>query len=179
MLYFWNMLTSIGSADIARAFQAFPSTAHPLITDGSKWVFECIPLSGMPDANNPTGVHGLIITVHGELLEHPNDLAKRKLRSFDRTFTLGPNKTGGIRVVNDALILRNYGGTRAFPQNAGAVQSEEQQKAAMVAELQRVTGMNAQYAELCLVQTDWKLEAALESFQTVKASGTIPPEAFA
>jgi nuclear RNA export factor len=135
-------------------------------------------MSGLPDPNNPTGGTGLLIVVHGELVEHPNDAAKRKLRSFDRTFTLGPNKIGGVRIVNDELVLRNYGGTRAFPQNAGAVQSEEQQKAAMVTELQRLTGMNAQYAQMCLEQTGWKLEAAVESFQTVKASGTIPQEAF-
>jgi nuclear RNA export factor len=135
-----------------------------------------MPLHGVPDPSSPTGVNGLLITVHGELLEHPDDPRRQKLRSFDRTFTLGPNKSGGVRVINDALNLRNYGGTTAYPQNQNLQLTEEQQKAAVVAELQRVTGMNAAYAQMCLEQTGWKFEAAVDSFESVK--GNIPPEAF-
>jgi nuclear RNA export factor len=170
-------LTSVsGVQEIGRTFQNLPATRHPPVEETSKWLFEALPLQGVPDPNTQSSVNGLIITVHGELLEHPNDPSKRKLRSFDRTFTLGPNKMGGVRIINDQLVLRNYGGTKAFPQNQGVQATQEQGEQAMVSELMRVTGMNAAYAKLCLEQQQWKYERALESFQSVRAQ--IPPEAF-
>jgi nuclear RNA export factor len=169
-----HFLTETGVTDIANCFAAFPPTQHPEITDLSKWIFESLPIGGLPDPNGPNPVNGLLITVHGELVEFPNDPSKRKSRSFDRTFTLGPNKTGGVRIVNDSLLLRNYGGTQAFPQNQQL--GEDQQKTAMIAELQRRTGLNTQYAKMCLEENGWKFEVALEMFQSVKAN--IPPEAF-
>lgn len=99
-----------------------------------------------------------------------------KTRSFDRTFTLGPGSTAtGVRVLNDMLTLRSYGGTGAFP---GAVQEAQRElsKEDMVREVARLTGMNDAYSAMCLEQTAWRIDAAVDSFRSVKAS--IPPEAF-
>jgi nuclear RNA export factor len=142
---------------------------------------ECFPVPGLPDPTGqaPAGVNGLSITVHGEFTEHANVTVKRKLRSFDRTFILGPggNNADGVGVVSDMLVVRWYGGSKAFSTETAAVQlSPEQEKAAMVEEVQRQTGMNLQFSTMCLEETGWRLEAALESFQNIR--GNIPPEAF-
>jgi nuclear RNA export factor len=171
-------LTDSGLENIAKAFESYPPTSHPPLTDASKWIVEAMPVPGLPDANGASaGVTGLVITVHGELSEHPRT-TRMKTRSFDRTFTLGPGNTAsGVRVLNDMLLLRSYGGTSAFP---GAVQAQgqgEMTREQMVVEVGRLTGLNEAYSAMCLEQTGWRMDAALESFHAVKA--TIPAEAFA
>jgi nuclear RNA export factor len=144
----------------------------------SKWLIEAMPVEGLPDPNGTAvGVTGLVVVVHGEFSEHPRT-EHMKTRSFDRTFTLGPGNTAtGVRVLNDMLLLRSYGGTAAFP---GAVQAAgtaaEMSRDQMVAEVGRRTGMNEAYSTMCLEQTGWRLDAAVESFVSIKA--TIPAEAF-
>jgi nuclear RNA export factor len=161
-----------------RAFESYPPTSHPPLTDSSKWIVEAMPVPGLPDPSGASaGVTGLVITVHGELSEHPRT-TRMKTRSFDRTFTLGPGATpSGVRVLNDMLLLRSYGGTAAFP---GAVQEQaaagQMTREQMVAEVRRLTGMNEAYSAMCLEQTSWRMDAAVESFHAVKA--TIPPEAY-
>jgi nuclear RNA export factor len=168
-----------GVENIAKAFESYPPTSHPSLSDTSKWIVEAMPIHGLPDPSGqtPAGVNGLIITVHGELSEHPRT-TRMKTRSFDRTFTLGPGGVSGVRVLNDMWLLRSYGGTGAFPGAAGeAGQKREMARPEMVVEVARLTGMNEAYSAMCLEQTGWKVDAAVESFRSVR--GNIPPEAFA
>ncbi|OXH67238.1 nuclear RNA export factor 1/2 [Cryptococcus neoformans] len=46
----------------------------------------------------------------------------------------------------------------------------------LISQISARTGMNAQYAGMCLVQNGWDLEAAIKNFDEIKAS--IPAEAF-
>ncbi|KAF2403920.1 NTF2-like protein [Trichodelitschia bisporula] len=55
--------------------------------------------------------------------------------------------------------------------------SDDAQKQAMVTELCRLTGLNVGYSTLCLQETGWAFDAALQAFQSAK--DRIPPEAFA
>jgi len=167
--------THRGVGAIIKIFGSLPMTSHPSLEDLSKWLVEAMPVEGLPDPTHQSavGVNGLMITVHGEFLEHPKDPSRRKSRSFDRTFVLGPGGANGVRVISDMLLLRSYGGTKAF---SNAQVAPEVERAQMVVELARQTGMNEQYSTMALEQTGWRLEAALESFQAVKAN--IPPEAF-
>ncbi|KAL8828473.1 MAG: hypothetical protein Q9191_002568 [Dirinaria sp. TL-2023a] len=117
-----------GQNSIQFAFDVMPPTVHPsIISEQEKWCIECRSLPGVPDDNTPGGVNGLMITVHGQYMEANNKPWNRHanaLRSFDRTFVLGPG-TGpaGIRVVSDLLVLRAYGGFEAFKPDAPAAES--------------------------------------------------------
>ena len=117
-----------GQSSIQFAFNVLPPTRHPsLETEQQKWCIECHPLPGVPDENTPGGVNGLMITVHGEYMEantKPWNRHANALRSFDRTFVIGPGPgPGGIRVVSDVLVLRAYGGFEAFKPDAPAEES--------------------------------------------------------
>lgn len=182
-----------GPQAIAEAWAALPTTRHAdLATDARKWNIECQLLPGVPDATgqNPGGVDGFLITVHGEYNEidvSTNDITKT--RSFDRVFTLGPGGASGVRVVNDMLTIRAYGGAQAFePEEqqlvieaappapgvpAGLTQEVAEQ---MVLELQKQTGMTINYAKDCLDQVQWDFGRAVEVFNNVRAQ--LPAEAF-
>ena len=121
-----------GQRSIEAAWKILPLTRHPdLMTEPEKWCIECHSLPGVPDGQTPGGVGGLIITVHGEFTEVDDKTGKPDSnikRSFDRVFVLGPGTgTGGIRVVNDMLTLRAYGGFQAFkPDTCGTPPPELQ-----------------------------------------------------
>jgi nuclear RNA export factor len=163
-----------------KEFQELPPTQHASTAEPKKWMVESFPMAGLPDPSGQSkaGVNGLCLVVHGEFYENPQTAAKRRLRSFDRTFVLGPGGSNpeGVVIVSDLMTVRGYGGIKAFEPESSVPKSPEEEQAAMVAEVQRQTGMNAQYAAICLEQTNWQLEAALESFQQAKAN--IPPEAY-
>ncbi|CAG8366055.1 unnamed protein product [Penicillium salamii] len=97
---------------IREIFNDLPPTRHPDLTaKAEQWLIECYPLPGLPDPSgqSPFGVGGLSLTVHGQMEE--SVAGKLELRSFDRTFILGPGNTpGGIRIISDVLCLRAYGG---------------------------------------------------------------------
>ena len=121
-----------GQKSIEAAWSNLPLTRHPdLMTESEKWCIECHSLPGVPDGQTPGGVGGLMITVHGEFTEvddRTNNPDPNIKRSFDRVFVLGPGSgTGGIRVVNDMLTLRAYGGFQAFkPDTCGTPPPELQ-----------------------------------------------------
>lgn len=116
-----------GAQAIAASWATLPTTKHPdLASEARKWIVECQVLPGVPDATgtNNGGVDGFLITVHGEFNEidvSTNNVTKT--RSFDRVFTLGPGAgPSGIRVVNDMLTVRAYGGIQAFEPDADVPQ---------------------------------------------------------
>jgi nuclear RNA export factor len=163
-----------GGESISKLFEQLPATQHPsLESDPSKWLIEFRTQPGVPDPSgqSPTGVNGLCVTIHGEFAE----VATKKQRSFDRTFILGPGGVSGVKVVSDMLVLRAYGGTRAFVPDEVPLTLEDE-KQAMVVELARQTGLNLQYAVMCLEQNGGSLDAALANFQQVRAN--IPADAF-
>jgi nuclear RNA export factor len=163
-----------GREAISRMFEQLPATQHPsLESERGKWLIEFRTQPGVPDPSgqSPTGVNGLCVTIHGEFVE----TVHKKQRSFDRTFILGPGGVSGVKVVSDILVLRAYGGTRAFVPDEVPLTLEDE-KQAMVMELARQTGLNLQYSIMCLEQNGGSLEAALANFQQVRAN--IPPEAF-
>lgn len=166
-----------GIQAIQQVWSELPATRHPdLATESAKYLIECHPLPGLadPSGQNPGGVDGLIITMHGEF-EEQNTSTEKALRSFSRTFVLGPGAPGGspIRVVSDMLGLRAWAplampsnpanmATQAPPPN---VNIEQQQKEAMTGQLMEKTGMTMEFAVLCLEQTGWQLPQAFDAFQ--------------
>lgn len=189
-----------GPKAVRDAFAALPKTKHPdLASEARKWMVEAHIQPGVPDPTglSPNGVDGFMITVHGEFDEIDATSGQvTKKRSFDRTFVVGPGGPSGVRVVNDMLTVRAYGGAQAFdPDNfeawntdtSNATQSDPvvpqlpaglsiEMAEQMVAEMQKQTGMAIQYAKDCLEQVGWDFQKGLEAFASVK--GNLPAEAF-
>ncbi|OAA73255.1 mRNA export factor mex67 [Cordyceps fumosorosea ARSEF 2679] len=175
-----------GASGIYDLWKLLPLTQHPNIkTDLNKYIMDCHPLPGLadPSGQNRLGVDGLIITVHGEFDEYDEKSATTGKRSFSRTFVLGPGQLAtGIRVVSDILSLRAWNRLPdVFNANAAAPAASsgqaQDQRAAMIVELCKQTGMTPQYSEMCLTQVDFDFAKALAIFQERKAQ--LPAEAFA
>jgi nuclear RNA export factor len=191
-----------GIQAIQSTWSDFPATRHPdLLTQTDKYILECHPLPGLPDpaGQSPRGVDGLSITVHGEFEEYNPSATDKALRSFSRTFVLGPGGPGGppIKVISDMLCLRAYSPlavpSAARPptpqlqiaqpapqlqlaQTAHVELSPEQQKEAITNQLMEKTGMTSEYAQMCLNETGWDIEKAYGAFKASKAN--LPPVAF-
>ena len=189
-----------GSENIRDLWLTLPGSRHPdLVSSPRQWCIECHSIPGLPDptGQSKSGVGGLIVMVHGQFEEADVSTGKANmLRSFDRTFVLGPGGgIGGIRVVSDILVLRAYGGTSAWepqggealplpapqppipkqaqvPEGFGAAvpgKPEEQlQKELMALELSKGTGMTLEYSGMCLEQSGWNLEEAAKAFDLAK-----------
>ncbi|PNS20443.1 hypothetical protein CAC42_5893 [Sphaceloma murrayae] len=184
---------SKGTEAIIQNWTLLPVTRHPdLAADAKKWLIECQLQPGLPDptGQSPGGVDGFLITIHGEFdeMDVSTGQAKKK-RSFDRTFIIGPGGPSGVRVINDMLTVRAYGGVQAFEpdddiqaphpslQPEGVPQGLTPELAEqMVLELQKQTGMTLGYAKDCLEQVTWEFDKALQAFAAVRAN--LPPEAF-
>jgi nuclear RNA export factor len=167
-----------GASAIHALWKALPPTKHPNIKeDLSKYIMDCHPLPGLvdPTGQNPMGVDGLIISVHGEFDEYDQKTAAVGKRSFSRTFVLGPGQPGRgpIRVVSDMLSLRAFDSLpNVFVASSqvgdGGNDNTNSQHQAMIAELCKQTGMVPQYSEMCLSQVGWKFDAALAIFNERK-----------
>ncbi|TVY80336.1 mRNA export factor mex67 [Lachnellula suecica] len=177
-----------GIQAIQSLWATLPATRHPDIqTQGEKYLIECHALPGLADPTGQSvrGVDGLIITMHGEF-EEQNNSTEKSLRSFSRTFVLGPGAPGGqpIRVVSDMMALRCWA-PLALPKPAANSQpaptnnnngSEQQRQEAMAMQLVEKTGMTPQYSALCLTETGWDLEKAFMAFTANKDK--LPADAF-
>jgi nuclear RNA export factor len=165
-----------GTTAISDIFTQLPATRHPdFAAEPQKWLVECQTMRCVPDPSgaNPGGVNGLIITVHGEFEE----VDSKKVRSFDRTFILGPGGPNGVRVVNDMITIRAYGGIKAFEaEPAAPVDNEAAQQQMIVLEIMKRTGMNQEYALMCFQESNHDFAEAMANFEKAKAS--IPPAAF-
>ena len=184
-----------GTESIRDGFTFLPVTRHPdIMAEPQKWCVECHTIPGLPDptGQSSSGVGGLMVMVHGEFAEVDVSTGQSTaVRSFDRTFVLGPGGgIGGIRVACDTLVLRQYGGCNAWrseledsasipPQNpinvpagfamSGPGKTEEQvQKEVLAVKLSKDTGMTLEYSGLCLEQCGWDLGAAVVSFEQAK-----------
>jgi len=168
-----------GAQAIQQVWSALPSTRHPdLQSHADKYLIECHPIPGLvdPSGQSPRGVDGLIITMHGEFEDQLEATTEKSLRSFSRTFILGPGAPGGpqIRVVSDMLTLRAWA-PLALPQIASispeiqpAIDPEQQKRDAITMQLVEKTGMVPNYANLCLTETGWNLEQAFIAFTANK-----------
>ncbi|OLN81392.1 mRNA export factor mex67 [Colletotrichum chlorophyti] len=152
-----------------------PKTHHPDIkTDTSKYIMDCHLLPGLADPSGQTqgGVDGMIISVHGQF-EECDKAGKTGLRSFSRTFVLGPGRPGGnpIRVVSDMLSLRAFNtlpNVFVAESQAPSAQEQQQQRQAMIAELSKQTTMTPTYSEMCLSDVAWDFGRALAVFHEKK-----------
>ena len=189
-----------GPTAVSEAFAAMPKTRHPdLAGEARKWCIEAHMQPGVPDptGQSSSGVDGFMITVHGEFEELDSATGQtKKRRSFDRTFIIGPGSgPSGVRVVNDILTIRAYGGAQAFepdvPEQALSATAAEnvdptvpqlpanvslEMAEQMVMELQKQTGLTVLFAKECLEAAGWEFQRAVESFESVK--GSLGPEAF-
>ena len=179
-----------GISEIESALKILPPTRHPdLVNDSLRYSFDCTPIPSVPDplGRIESGVGGFKVDVHGQFEELDLRTGHRNAtRSFDRVFILGPGVgENQLRIVSDILILRAEGGYEAFnPGNktmpelpmvtanfgfptSGKV--EEQIKQAFVAgEIQKATGLTMEYAVICLKESNWNFQTALENFKVTK-----------
>ena len=122
-----------GREPIMNAIKDLPSTRHPdLVHERQKWLLECRRVEGLPDYanNNPAGVNGLIITVHGQFEDRQDTTngVRTATRSFNRSFTLGPGEAPGIvYIYNDCLFVRPFKNYPAFNQTVTPQQSPQLQ----------------------------------------------------
>jgi nuclear RNA export factor len=86
-------------------------------------------------------------------------------------------------VISDTLTVHNYYGTGAFTEptrslvlDGVSIKTADNAQAALVDQVKQRTGMNAQYASMCLAQNGWDLDTALRNFEEIK--GSIPPDAY-
>ncbi|KAJ5086057.1 GARP complex subunit Vps53 [Penicillium argentinense] len=188
----------VGVEKIREFWNVLPQTHHPdLFTHPEHYLIECHPIPGLPDptGQSPTGVGGLIIMVHGKFEESIN--GKVETRSFDRTFTIGPgNGEGGIRVLNDSVCYRAYGGHEAwspesqaipqamapaaaiasiaapFPEGYGAPApgkpDAQVQQEQLVIQMSAKSGMTMEYSKMALEGNSWNLDLAWNNFETLK-----------
>ncbi|KAH8815064.1 hypothetical protein F5884DRAFT_770939 [Xylogone sp. PMI_703] len=175
-----------GIEQIQALWSSLPTTRHPdLSTQADKYVIDCHPLPGLADPTGQSirGVDGLILSIHGEFEELPSPSAEKALRSFSRTFVLGPGLPQGppIRVVSDLLVLKAW---TPLPlpsitaNNLGplAPAAEQQNQEAIIIQLAEKTGMTPAYAMLCLTETGWDIEKAFAAF--IANKDKLPQEAF-
>ena len=187
----------VGVEKIREVWNSLPKTKHPEVAaHPNEWLIECFPVPGLPDPSgqSSTGVGGLLIMVHGKFEELID--GKVEVRSFDRTFILGPGGgVGGIRVISDVLCLRAYGGHEAWvpetptappsvqpailpaaPQAVpegygmplpGKPETQVQQEQ-LVMQMSTKTNMTLQYSEMALSGNGWNMEAALKNFEELK-----------
>ena len=99
-----------GQFNIFEVWTQLPKTQHPSV-DGhvDEWIHECTPINNLPDPTGKSGgVTGLMATVHAAFEDTTTD-GKTTMRSFTRTFVIGPATTElGVRVISDMLVLRPY-----------------------------------------------------------------------
>lgn len=172
-----------GANVIHDLWNGLPFTRHPSIKDTvNKYIVDCHPLPGLADLSgmSPIGVDGLIMSIHGEFEECDQQSQQVGMRSFSRTFVLGPGQPGksAVRVVSDILSLRAYSplpdvfalAAQNAPQPQPNPTTSQDQHQAMIAELSKQTGMTPQYSELCLVEVGWDFAKGLAIFAEKKVS---------
>ncbi|RXG45544.1 hypothetical protein VDGE_03152 [Verticillium dahliae] len=180
-----------GREIILKTWNELPSTKHPDIkADTTKYIMDCHLLPGLGDPTGQTGasLDGMVLSVHGQFEELDKASNQPGLRSFSRSFVLGPGRPGNnpIRVVSDMLSLRAWNAlpnvfVAAAATSAAApppVPAQEQElRQAKILELCKQTSMTPVYSEMCLNDTAWDFDRALAVFNEKKAQ--LPAEAFA
>jgi hypothetical protein len=114
---------SKGQKDIFDIWNTLPKTQHPPLADSASWLFECHPVHNLPHLTDSTAVSGLSISIHGCFQDMDKE-NRVDTKSFDRSFILGPGGgVGGIRVISDALVVRDFYPTNTVLQKANLAPS--------------------------------------------------------
>ncbi|GAW18259.1 hypothetical protein ANO14919_077330 [Xylariales sp. No.14919] len=168
-----------GVNHIQEFWRQLPPTQHPnLTTQLDKYLVDCHPIHGLADpaGQNPLGVDGMIMTIHGEFDDQEPGTTKTAKRSFSRTFILGPGAPGRnpIRVVSDMLSVKAFKNLPIIAPTQST--ANNQHKEQMLLELSKQTGMTPEFSRFCLDGANWNFDQALASFHEKKAQ--IPREAF-
>jgi nuclear RNA export factor len=163
-----------GGNMIKELWGTLPATKHPDLKTGfHKYIVDCHPLPGLqdPTSQSSNGVDGLIISMHGEFEELDASSGKTGMRSFSRTFVLGPAAPGSnlvFRIVSDMLALRAFNGVPTQPSPGAPTEQDPKQQ--LILELSRQTNMTPHYSQLCLEQSGWDLAEALSTFAKTRVS---------
>lgn len=180
----------IGPDKIRKSWNSLPATQH-MLNNQEAWSFDSFPVE------ISEGVPGMLVMAHGEFDELNPVVGDAVKRSFDRVFTLWIDGAGAIKIVNDLLVVRAYGGVSAWkvapdpppaaaaaaaPAAAASVvgiqppvqlapsaltEDEKRQKCQMLAEK---TGLTLAFAEMCLADTNWELAAAWNAYMWAKVT---------
>ncbi|KAI2470055.1 NTF2-like protein [Annulohypoxylon bovei var. microspora] len=184
-----NKRVFTGPNFIRSVWEQLPATRHPdLVGEFNKYIVDCHPVHGLedPTGQHPSGVDGMIITIHGEFDDQEPVTMKTAKRSFSRTFVLGPGVPGRnpIRVISDMLAVRSFTPSplsapapAPAPVPVPAAQPNPELQQQMVIELCNRTGMTPEYSKLCLDGVNWNFDQALVTFNDKRAQ--LPAEAFA
>lgn len=191
----------IGGSAISDLWKALPASRHPPLDPATGWVVDCHVFDHLPDpsANGLGFAAGLFINARGMYEESDPANNLFGIRTFSRTFVLGPSKAGAphpYRVVSDQLTL--YQWTPAADTAASTMQTvptavvpiptpagpvgvpvlDEATKNQLIQEVSNRTGMTLEYSRMCLdtVNAQWNIDLALASFAQLK--DTLPAEAF-
>lgn len=118
----------------------------------------------------------IFCTVHGVASYTFRDDACVYTRNFDRTFVLKPNKAGTewpARIANETLMTR-------LLEDQPILASEDGPQLAtdVAAQLVAATGLTDAFVNLLLKESGGNYDAALALFNTNKAQGAIPRDAF-
>ncbi|CUS10216.1 unnamed protein product [Tuber aestivum] len=172
---------AMGPDEIAGLWSELPTTKHDLANNDA-WSFDIWPVEVTP------GVMGVLCTVHAEFQELNKVDGPQKIvrRSFDRSFMLRPDVLGEVKVANDMLVVRAYGGFDSWkPEDGsgsagggGGGQEGEAAKNSMCEQLMAQTGLRLDWATMCLSETGWNIDNAWKAFLEAKANGAIPQDAY-
>ncbi|KAJ1817234.1 nuclear mRNA export, poly(A)+RNA binding protein [Coemansia sp. RSA 2599] len=174
----------VGRASVMQTILQLPETSHP-VQDAQRFSFDAWQTE-VPSAAGPSQTVAVVV-VHGEFTER----SSQNLVSFDRVFVLAPAPPGSPAaaagspciITNDQLTIRRYNGFYSWlapsagagpAEAAGSGLTAEQQE--MARELQKQTGLNAEWTLKCLENYGWNYQLAIAEFPNVR--GTLPPEAF-
>lgn len=160
----------VGQKAISNIFQHFPNILHDLSSLNVDAELLQIP-------NN---VSRILLSVHGDI--QLNGI----IRSFDRTFVLcTPNQSSSqagwkVTIVNDQLHISpkvdrtslNFDSSAPAPSTTSSTSSSisfnTNGNPNLVQQLSQMTNMNEEYSTMCLQQSGWNLENALQLFNNVK-----------
>ncbi|CCG82111.1 mRNA export factor mex67 [Taphrina deformans PYCC 5710] len=187
--------SNVGPPQILQALKAYPASKHDL-SDANLF---CVDAWSFPTSEGHVHVQ---ICVHGEFQEKTPQTKQVTKRSFDRTFILGPAPEGqgvnGVIIKSDLFVIRAWGGHNAWRPTAqqsttndstrpaqpngaaGAARPDgiSDQQYGMINQLKTATGLNTNYANMCLSQLQWDYQAALKVTQDLKSKNGLPAEAF-
>lgn len=107
----------------------------------------------------------------------------------DSTYARAQSAGWPAIILSDTLVVTSYLSNGAYADRrtlavhgvtvvplAPATSALTPEQVGLLGQMRQRTGMNAQFAEMCLAQNGWNFEVALKNFEEIK--GTIPPEAF-
>ncbi|KAG0148217.1 hypothetical protein CROQUDRAFT_714639 [Cronartium quercuum f. sp. fusiforme G11] len=171
---------SNGPAEIIKTLKLIPNTKHPL-SEPDKFVLDGWQMPSMIGSLNENTIY---VTIHGEFTELPN----LTVRSFDRTFLLGPAGPASAAalkgwpcvILTDQLTIRSYSSPIAWTpeQSTTTTNSLTIEQQNMLTQFIEATKLNLNLALDCLIQNGWEPLRAIKNFEELKIAGGLPSDAF-